>query len=179
MLKCRIGYYQGDPLKIKFDCQLLKPALFPSVPRLYNRIYGVLKSNVDTATCIKGWLARKAIAAKLYNLERTGEVKTNGCCYSKVTNKMAAVLGGKVKLMSTGSAPIDKNVLDFLKVCFSCPIIEGYGLTESATGGGTTDTRDKITGHIGGPSEALKIRLKDLPEMEYLSSDKPYPRGEI
>ena len=81
--------------------------------------------------------------------------------------------------MSTGSAPIDKAVLDFLKICFSCPIIEGYGLTESATGGGTTNMRDPVTGHIGGPSEAIKIRLKDLPDMEYLSSDKPYPRGEI
>ena len=81
--------------------------------------------------------------------------------------------------MTTGSAPIDKNVLDFLKICFSCPIIEGYGLTESCTGGGTTDMKDPITGHIGGPSEAVKIRLRDIPDMEYLSSDKPYPRGEI
>ena len=81
--------------------------------------------------------------------------------------------------MSTGSAPIDKKVLDFLKICFSCPIIEGYGLTESCTGGATTNMRDPVTGHVGGPSEAVKIRLKDLPDMEYLSSDKPYPRGEI
>ena len=81
--------------------------------------------------------------------------------------------------MTTGSAPIDKKVLDFLKICFSCPIIEGYGLTETSTGGGTTSMDDPVTGHVGGPSEAIKIRLKDLPEMEYLSTDKPYPRGEI
>lgn len=92
---------------------------------------------------------------------------------------MAKLLGGKIKLMSTGSAPIDKKVLDFLKICFSSPIIEGYGLTETATGGGATDLADPVTGHVGGPSEAIKIRLKDLPEMEYLSTDKPYPRGEI
>lgn len=68
-------------------------------------------------------------------------------------------------MMSTGSAPIDKKVLDFLKICFSCPIMEGYGLTETATGGGTTKLEDKVTGHVGGPSEAIKIRLLDLPEM--------------
>jgi long-chain acyl-CoA synthetase len=37
------------------------------------------------------------------------------------------VLGGKVRFMITGSAPINGEVLSFLKACFGCPIIEGYG----------------------------------------------------
>jgi len=148
------------------------------VPRLYNRIYGKIKAGCDAATGCKKWLVGKAISTKLAALENDGSL-TNGCYDGLVFKKMAALLGGKVKLMSTGSAPIDKKVLDFLKICFSCPIIEGYGLTETATGGATTSIQDRVTGHVGGPSEALKLRLKDLPEMEYLSSDKPYPRGEI
>ena len=92
---------------------------------------------------------------------------------------MASILGGKVKLMTTGSAPIDKQVLDFLKICFSCPIIEGYALSETTGCGTASSPEDPVTGHVGGPVECVKFRLKDIPDMEYLSSDKPYPRGEI
>jgi len=81
--------------------------------------------------------------------------------------------------MVSASAPIDKDVLDFLKICFCCQISEAYGLTESSGAATTTSVDDKLTGHVGGPVEAVKIRLKDLPEMRYLSTDKPYPRGEI
>ena len=81
--------------------------------------------------------------------------------------------------MFTGSAPITKDVLEFIKICFSCPVIEGYGLTESAAASTVTDANDPICGHVGGPVECVKIRLKDLPEMNYMSSDSPYPRGEI
>lgn len=178
MCRGRVGYYQGDPLKIVEDCALLQPAFFPSVPRLYNRIYGKIMDGVGQATGCKKWLVNKAINSKREALAANGAV-TSGCWDGLVFKKMAKLLGGKVKLMTTGSAPIDKTVLDFLKICFSCPIVEGYGLTETATGGATTALTDKVTGHVGGPSEAVKIRLKDLPEMEYLSTDKPYPRGEI
>lgn len=81
--------------------------------------------------------------------------------------------------MVSASAPIDKAVLDFLKICFSCPMIEGYGLTESSGGSCVVDVADPVTGHVGGPVEAIKFRLKDLPEMQYMSTDLPYPRGEI
>ena len=81
--------------------------------------------------------------------------------------------------MVTGSAPIDKQVLDFLKICFSCPILEGYGLSETTAAGSLTHEDDPVTGHVGGPPECIKVRLKDIPEMEYLSTDKPYPRGEV
>ena len=38
----KIGFYQGNPLKLIEDCATLKPAIFPSVPRLYNKIYSSL-----------------------------------------------------------------------------------------------------------------------------------------
>ena len=67
--------------------------------------------------------------------------------------------------MITASAPIDKNVLDFLKICFCAPMIEGYGLTESSGGACTTSQEDPHTGHVGGPVESVKFRFADLPEM--------------
>ena len=36
---CKIGFYSGDPTKLLDDLKVLKPTLFPSVPRLFNRIY--------------------------------------------------------------------------------------------------------------------------------------------
>lgn len=81
--------------------------------------------------------------------------------------------------MITASAPIDPNVLDLLKVAFCCPVVEGYGLTETSGGSSFTHPADAITGHVGGPTCCIKWRLMDIPEMSYLSSDKPYPRGEL
>ena len=81
--------------------------------------------------------------------------------------------------MATGSAPIDKTVIDYLKIVFCCPIMEGYGLTESAAASCVVNPEDPVTGHVGGPTEGVKLRLKDLPEMGYMHTDQPYPRGEI
>ncbi len=89
------------------------------------------------------------------------------------------MLGGNVQVMITASAPIDPNVLRFLKVVFCCPILEGYGLTETSGGSSFTYPDDPRDGHVGGPLPCVKWRLADLPEMNYLSSDKPYPRGEL
>jgi len=174
----RIGFYTGDPLRLVEDVGVLKPDMFPSVPRLYNRIFARLKARLSQATGCKKWLANKAVAAKLANYEASGTV-THGCYDMLVFKKMKALLGGRVRVMVTASAPIDKTVIDFLKICFCCPIVEGYGLTESSGAATASDNADHLTGHVGGPVEAVKIRLMDLPEMSYMSSDKPYPRGEV
>jgi len=67
--------------------------------------------------------------------------------------------------MVTGSAPIDGNVLKFLKCCFACPIVEGYGMTETGAGSLITFPKDPEIGHVGGPLQNVKIRLRDIPEM--------------
>jgi long-chain acyl-CoA synthetase len=44
-----------------------------------------------------------------------------------VLNKAKERLGGRVRIMITGSAPIAPNVLAFLRCIFCCPIVEAYG----------------------------------------------------
>ena len=152
--------------------------MFPSVPRLYNKIYGAIQARFNALTGCKAWLLRKGLASKQANLEATGAVR-HGCYDTILFGAIKNMLGGQVRQMLTGSAPIDKQVIDFLKICFSCPIQEGYGLTESSASGCLMSQDDKVTGHVGGPCEVMKMRLKSLPEMEYMVTDKPYPRGEL
>lgn len=80
--------------------------------------------------------------------------------------------------MITGSAPIAAEILNTMKVVFSCPIREGYGQTETAAPATLTGLYDPTSGHVGGPIGSIKIRLRDIPEMEYFSTDEN-PRGEV
>jgi len=64
-----IGFYSGDILKLMDDIQVIKPTLFPTVPRLLNKIYGKIMDKINDATGVKGWLVRKAIDSKLYYLK--------------------------------------------------------------------------------------------------------------
>jgi len=62
-MKC--GFYGGDPLAmVKNDLPALKPTIFPSVPRLYNRIYGRIQDQFKAATGCKACLISKAVKAK-------------------------------------------------------------------------------------------------------------------
>lgn len=148
------------------------------MPRLYQRIYSSVKGKIDALTGCKKWLADKAMAAKTAALNADATY-THACYDMLIFNKMKAAFGGELTGMVTGSAPIDLEILCFLKVCFSCPLMEGYGLTESAGASTITRPEDPVPGHVGGPLECCKFRLKDVPAMNYLSTDKPHPRGEI
>ena len=115
----RAGYFSGDVTKLVEDCGVLKPTVFPSVPRLYNRIYGKIQEKFKAATGCKAMLVNSAHGSKVAALKKDGNV--THCLWDKlVFGKVKAMLGGNVKLMITGSAPISGEVLDFLKVAFCC-----------------------------------------------------------
>ncbi|KAG8887967.1 hypothetical protein FRB98_008640 [Tulasnella sp. 332] len=173
-----IGYFSGDPLRLIEDAQVLKPDFFPSVPRVLNRLYQAAMQNTK-APGLKGALFRKAIETKLHYLHATGENKH--MLYDRlVFSKVQAVLGGRVKTIISGSAPISRDCMDFLKIGFACDVLEGYGLTETcatATLGWHNDPTS--TTMIGPPRVCNEIKLLDAPSMNYLSTDKPNPRGEL
>ena len=177
-LGAAVGFYQGDTLKIIDDLQALRPTVFVSVPRLYNRIYDKVVGGAKDKGAIASALFARALRVKLENLEATGSV-THGLWDKLVFGKVAAQLGlDRCRLMFTGSAPLSDAVKDFMRVAFGVIFIEGYGMTESAAAGTLCHPLDLSKGHVGGPTVSIEVKLQDVPEMGYVSAATP-PRGEI
>lgn len=122
----KYGFFQGDVLKLREDLAVLQPTLMISVPRLYNRFYDTMQARIKELTGMKRKMAEWGVQKKLEALKHNA-VYTNSFYDTLVFSKFRQVLGGKVRLMITGSAPIAKDVLQFLKIAFCCPILEGYG----------------------------------------------------
>jgi long-chain acyl-CoA synthetase len=59
----RVGYNSGDLLNLADDCQILKPTNVPFVPRILNKIYDKMKSEIGNSR-VKQFLLHKAIASK-------------------------------------------------------------------------------------------------------------------
>jgi long-chain acyl-CoA synthetase len=84
--------------------------------------------------------------------------------------------------MLSGSAPLLPDVQKFLKVVLCAPLVEGYGQTESTGAILFSCSNDASVRHVGGPVANFEVKLVDIPEMNYLSTDRdeearPTPRG--
>jgi long-chain acyl-CoA synthetase len=131
---CQIGFFRGDVSLLMEDIAVLRPTIFVSVPRLLNRVYERITTTATTSgSAIKTTLFKKAVEAKLTNMKTNGSL-THPLWDTLVFKKVKAALGGRVRLICSGSAPISADVLNFLRIAFSCQVLEGYGSTESAAG---------------------------------------------
>jgi long-chain acyl-CoA synthetase len=173
-----IGFYQGDILKLMDDIAILRPTIFIAVPRLLNRIYDKILAGVSASGGIKKFLFNTAYKMKLSNLKTQGDF-THWLWDRFVFSALRNRLGGRVQAILTGSAPMSPEVMDFLRVCFSCEVYEGYGQTETSAGSTLTVRGDWSSGQIGVPLPCNEIKLADIPDMGYTSDDEPRPRGEI
>lgn len=91
--------------------------------------------------------------------------------YLPVLVQMRDALGGRVRLITSGSAPIHPSILDFLKIAFSCDVIEGYGQTENCGAALRCLNGDHSSlGSVGPPVAGAQIKLVDVPEVNHTST---------
>ncbi|KAI8868185.1 acetyl-CoA synthetase-like protein [Ramicandelaber brevisporus] len=178
LLGGRIGYWCNDHTRLIEDLQILKPTLFASVPRVLNKIYDRILASTVEAPRSRGLICRKAFRDKLANLE-AGLGNKHWLWDSLIFWQVRAVLGGRIELITSGSAPIDQKVINGLRVALVCDIVEGYGQTETSSISCFTQKGEFIAGHVGIPAPCNEIKLVDVPDLGYFATDKPHPRGEI
>nr|AOE43316.1 fcsA [Synstelium polycarpum] len=172
----QIGFYTGFVPKLFDDIQALRPTFLVGAPRVWQKLHDKLWLQVNGA----GWLKKTLFTWGLNSKQAT--IKTGGSTpiWDKlVFSATKEKLGGRVKFILSGSAPLDPKLAEFLKACFCCPVVQGYGLTENVGGACVGYPADNLIGHVGAPLACCEFKLIDVPEMNYLSTDKPNPRGEV
>uniref|UniRef100_A0A3Q0SXS3 Long-chain-fatty-acid--CoA ligase n=1 Tax=Amphilophus citrinellus TaxID=61819 RepID=A0A3Q0SXS3_AMPCI len=162
----RIGYFQGDIRRLSDDLKALKPTVFPVVPRLLNRMYDKIFGYANSPW--KRWLLGFAFRRKHSELMK-GIIRRDSIWDQLIFHKVQDSLGGRVRLMITGAAPISPVVFSFLRVALGCQFYEGYGQTECTAGCTVTLPGDWTAGHVGPPLPCNTIKLVDVPEMNYLA----------
>ncbi|OQR74184.1 long-chain-fatty-acid--CoA ligase 4-like, partial [Tropilaelaps mercedesae] len=158
------------------DASLLRPTYLVGVPLVLDRI----KKGI-----IEGARARGGFSGALFDWAISYKIAWQKWGYDTpllnrfIFKKLANVLGGQIRTLVTGSAPLSEDTHRFIQAAFSCTVIQGYGLTETAAGATAMLKTDVSKGRVGPPLSGCLIKLVDWEEAGYRVTDKPRPRGEI
>jgi len=175
-----IGYWRGDIKGLVDDIGALRPTLFCGVPRVFDRIYAGVMTKVDEGSFIKRMLFHWGYNRKLHALEAGHTYDKAAPFFDKlVFSKVKERLGGRVRLIVSGGAPLARHVEDFLKVTMCCRVVQGYGLTETCAASfiAVPDVPEQA-GTVGPPQPVVCFRLEAAPELNYDPMADP-PRGEL
>jgi long-chain acyl-CoA synthetase len=112
------------------DMMALKPTITPAVPRIFNRIYDKVQSGLKHSA-LKRFLFNAALSSKENDLRR-GIMGKNTIWDKLVLKKVQEAMGGRIRLIVVGSAPLAGAVMTFMRSALGCVIFECYGLTECA-----------------------------------------------
>ena len=158
-----LAFYGGDLKRIVPELAEVRPTFLPSVPRIFEKIYTMATAGIDPE--------------KLEQAVRLGlEVRGLRSAGEPVPQEMAAafdqadtttfarvrgIFGGRLVEALSGAAPISREVLRFFHAA-GVPVLEGYGMTESAAVG-TVNTREHFKlGSVGtfGPA-GFQVRIAE------------------
>ncbi|WVZ09296.1 hypothetical protein V8G54_013826, partial [Vigna mungo] len=175
-----IGFWRGDVKLLIEDIGELKPTVFCAVPRVLDRVYSGLTQKIASGGFLKRTLFNCAYSYKLNNMKKGfthGEASP--ICDKIVFDKVKQGLGGRVRLILSGAAPLSAHVEGYLRVVTCCHVLQGYGLTETCAGTFVSLPNEmEMLGTVGPPVPNVDVCLESVPEMGYdaLAST---PRGEI
>ena len=148
------GYFtlQPDLSTLLEDIRLARPTFLSLFPRIFELIYQHYQNEVARRT-------------------RQGEGSKEELEKIVKEEMRSSYLGDRLLCIVFGSAPTSAKVRAFMQDCFDVLMVEGYGNTES----GSSLT---LEGRIA-RDNVIDYKLRDVPELGYFTTDKPYPRGEL
>ena len=166
-----VGYtlaFCPDPYAVAEALPVVRPTVFPSVPRVYEKVHTAVTAKFDEATGVKrrliDWALR--VGREVSRLRQAGEPVPRGLAvrhriadklvYSKVKER----LGGRIRICVSGGAPLAKEIIEFFHA-LDILILEGYGLTECTTAATVNRPTSYRFGTVGPALPGVRLRIAD------------------
>jgi long-chain acyl-CoA synthetase len=163
-----IAYWERDPLKIMPNLAHLHPTYFPSVPRIFEKIYTTATSAMEKEGGLKkaifDWSIR--VGKRMREAERSGREpgfllrRQYAFADKRVLSKIRGLFGGRIRLAVSGAAPINPEILSFFDAA-GVLVLEGWGMTETSTAATISSPEDFKIGTIGKPFPGCEIRIAE------------------
>jgi long-chain acyl-CoA synthetase len=167
-LGATLAYWERDPQKILPNLAELKPTYFPSVPRIFEKIYTAATSAMEKEGGLKKTIFNWAIEVgkKMRAVERKGAKpgfllrKQYEFADKRVLSKIRGLFGGNLRLAVSGAAPINPDILRFFDAA-GVLVLEGWGMTETSTAATISTPEDFKIGTIGKPFPGCEVKIAE------------------
>ena len=144
-----VAYFGGDAKQIIPELMQVRPTYLPSVPRIFEKLFTMAQGKLseDEITAIR------TIGVQIKDLEVAGEpvpddLRERFEPYAPKAAFVRSLFGGNLREAVTGAAPISKEILEFFYGA-GVPVMEGYGMTETATAATTSTPEAHRFGSVG------------------------------
>jgi long-chain acyl-CoA synthetase len=161
-----LAYFGGDTKQIVSELIEVKPTYLPSVPRVFEKIYTLANAALEAQPAEEQEKARQAIqlGMKVRELEAKGEEVPQELrepfeeADEKLFKNVRAIFGGQVRHATSGAAPIASEILEFFWAA-GVPVLEGYGMTETATAATVCTIEEHKFGTVGKPLPGVELKI--------------------
>jgi long-chain acyl-CoA synthetase len=163
-----LAYFGGDTKAIVPELLEVKPTYLPSVPRVFEKIYTLAHGAIEAKPEDERKQAEQAIAlgVKVRNMVNRGEEvppELQGPfeqADEQLFKNVRAIFGGDVRRATSGAAPIAREILEFFWAC-GVPVLEGYGMTETATAATVSTVENHRFGTVGRALPGVELKIAD------------------
>jgi long-chain acyl-CoA synthetase len=157
-----------DPLRAAEELPRVRPTLFPSVPRVYEKVHTAVLAKFDEATGARRRLVDWALAvgARVSKLRQARQpvppllAVQHRLADRLVYSKVKARLGGRLRFANAGGAPLARDIAEFFH-SIDILILEGYGLSEVTTAATVNLEDDYRFGTVGKPLPGVELRIAE------------------
>jgi long-chain acyl-CoA synthetase len=163
-----LAYFSGDTKQIVPELLEVKPTYLPSVPRVFEKIYTLAHGAIEAQPPEEQERAKAAIAlgVEVRDMINRGEQVPEDLqakfdeADEQLFKNVRAIFGGNVRHATSGAAPIAKEILEFFWAC-GVPVLEGYGMTETATAATVSTVENHRFGTVGRALPGVEVRIAD------------------
>ncbi|MDX6475420.1 MAG: long-chain acyl-CoA synthetase [Gaiellaceae bacterium] len=157
-----------DPLRAATELARVRPTLFPSVPRVYEKIHTAVIAKFEEETGARRKLIDWALdvgyrVSKLRQAKQPvprGLLAQHKLADKLVYKKVKARLGGRLRVANAGGAPLSRDIAEFFHA-IDILILEGYGLSEVTTAATVNRYNDFKFGTVGKPLPGVEVRMAE------------------